>query len=123
MYLIFGGAATVVGVGSYAVFNLGLGVNELVANIFSWVLAVLFAFFTNRVWVFAAPAETASEFGRQMLTFFGGRIATLLTEEAILAVFVTWLRLDSMMVKLAAQVVVIVLNYVISKQFVFRKKA
>jgi putative flippase GtrA len=56
-----------------------------------------------------------------MISFFGGRLFTLLVEEVILAVFVTWLQWDSMIVKLAAQVIVIVLNYLISKLFVFKK--
>lgn len=52
---------------------------------------------------------------------FGGRLFTLIVEEAILAVFITWLGFNSMAVKLVAQVVVIVLNYVISKLIVFKK--
>lgn len=122
LYLVFGGLTTAVGVCSYAAFNLWLGINALIANVLSWILAVLFAFFTNRVWVFAARTETVSEFGRQLVRFFGGRIATLLAEEAILAVFVTWLEFDSIAVKLAAQAAVMILNYVISKWIVFRGK-
>ena len=52
-----------------------------------------------------------------------GRLATLGVEEAIIAVFATWLGFNSFWVKLAAQVVVVILNYVISKLLVFRKKA
>ena len=56
-----------------------------------------------------------------MAWFFGGRLFTLVVEEAILAVFITWLGFNSMAVKLIAQVVVIVLNYIISKLIVFKK--
>lgn len=59
---------------------------------------------------------------KQMASFFGGRLFTLIVEEAILAVFITWLGFNSMAVKLVAQVVVIVLNYVISKLIVFKNK-
>ena len=52
LYLFFGGLTFVISVITYAFFNVSLGMNELVANIFSWILAVLFAFFTNRIWVF-----------------------------------------------------------------------
>ena len=48
LYLFFGGLTFVISVITYAFFNVSLGMNELVANIFSWILAVLFAFFTNR---------------------------------------------------------------------------
>ena len=49
LYLFFGGLTFVISVITYAFFNVSLGMNELVANIFSWILAVLFAFFTNRL--------------------------------------------------------------------------
>lgn len=77
-------------------------------------------FFTNRTWVFDGHVKTARELMRQAGTFFGGRVFTLLLEEIILAVFITWLAFNTGVVKLAAQVVVIVLNYVISKTWVFR---
>ena len=66
LYLFFGVLTTVVSIGSYAFFNVTLGINELIANVISWVLAVLFAFFTNRIWVFAAPTKTVEEFMKQL---------------------------------------------------------
>ena len=110
LYLFFGGLTFIVSIVTYAVFNVSMGINELIANVMSWVLAVLFAFATNRVWVFQAPTHTITEFLKQMLSFFGGRI------------FITWLGFNSMVVKVIAQVIVIVLNYVISKFFVFSEK-
>lgn len=121
LYLFFGGLTFVISVITYAFFNVSLGMNELVANIFSWILAVLFAFFTNRIWVFDGKTNGAKEFFVQMMNFFGGRVATLVVEEVILFVFITKLGFGSMVVKIAAQIIVIVLNYVISKLWVFRK--
>ena len=121
LYLFFGGLTTVISIAAFWLFRRPFGLNELIANIISWVVAVLFAFFTNRTWVFRAPTRSAGEFLRQMGSFFGGRVVTLLIEEALLAVFITWLHLPDMPVKIAAQVIVIVLNYVISKLFVFKK--
>ena len=54
--------------------------------------------------------------------FFGGRVVTLVIEEIILLVFITWLGFNSMVVKVIAQVIVIVLNYVISKFWIFKDK-
>ena len=96
LYLFFGGLTFIVSIVTYAVFNVSMGINELIANVMSWVLAVLFACATNRVWVFQAPTHTITEFLRQMLSFFGGRVVT--------------------------QVIVIVLNYVISKFVFFSEK-
>ena len=114
LYLFFGGLTFIVSIVTYAVFNVSMGINELIANVMSWVLAVLFAFATNRVWVFQAPTHTITEFLKQMLSFFGGRVVTLVIEEIILLIFITWLGFNSMVVKVIAQVIVIVLNYVIS---------
>lgn len=121
LYLFFGVLTTVVSIGSYAFFNVTLGINELIANVISWVLAVLFAFFTNRIWVFAAPTKNVEEFMKQLVSFAGGRVLTLVIEEIILLVFITMLHFNSMLIKFIAQVVVIILNYVISKLLVFRK--
>lgn len=85
LYLFFGGLTFIVSIATYAVFNVSMGINELIANVMSWVLAVLFAFATNRVWVFQAPTHTITEFLKQMLSFFGGRVVTLVIEEIISA--------------------------------------
>lgn len=122
LYLFFGGCAFVISIASYAVANVTFGINELIANIISWVLAVLFAFFTNRGWVFQSETHTAMAFWKQFAEFIGGRVATLVVEEAIIFVFITLMGLNSVAVKVAAQVVVIVLNYVISKFWVFKKE-
>ena len=121
LYLFFGGLAFVVSITTYAFFNVFCGLNELAANVISWVITVAFAFFTNRIWVFDSPVDTVKEFIIQLINFFGGRIVTLVIEEMILLIFITWLGFDSILIKIIAQVVVIVLNYVIGKLWVFRK--
>ena len=119
LYLLFGGLTTLVSIATFALF-IALGINELIANVLSWILAVLFAYVTNRTWVFSSDADTKAAVIKEMASFFGGRLATLLVEEAILAVFITWLGFPAMWVKVAAQIVVIVLNYIVSKFFVFK---
>lgn len=121
LYLFFGGLTFIVSIGTYAFFNISLGINELIANVMSWILAVMFAFLTNRIWVFQAPTNTIAEFFKQMCSFFGGRLVTLVVEEIILLVFITILGFASMPVKVIAQIIVIVLNYVISKFFIFKE--
>ncbi len=120
LYLLFGGLAFVVSIGSYLFFELICKLDPLIANIFSFILAVLFSFFTNRIWVFSAKTNTAKEFFSQFFSFFGGRIATGLLEEGLLAVFVTLLGFPGWLIKILAQILVIILNYIISKLLVFR---
>ena len=120
LYTFFGNMTFVISIGSYAIFNVFFGINELIANALAWVFAVLFSYVTNKKWVFKAATPTKTAFLVQMFAFFSGRFITLVIEETI--IFITLLDYPSMWVKLAAQVVVVVLNYVISKLFVFKNR-
>ncbi len=117
LYLFFGGLTTLVSWGTFYLFCYPLSMDELIANLLSWLAAVLFAFFTNRTWVFS----TGGHFAREMLAFFGARLATLGLEELILFLFVTRMGLEAMWIKIAGNLLVLVLNFVLSKFFVFRK--
>lgn len=119
LYLFFGGLTFLVSISSYALFNIRIGWNALTANIASWILAVAFAYVTNRTWVFESSTDRGSNLIKEITGFVGGRIATLVIEELILFIFITEFEMNSVLVKIVAQVVVIALNYVISK-FVFR---
>ena len=120
LYLFFGGLTTVISIGTFIAFDNYLGIDVLVANFLSWICAVSFAYVTNRVWVFSSCA-TGKAMLREMLSFVGGRVATLGFEELVLWVFVSLLDFNSTIVKILAQVGVLILNYVISKIFVFKK--
>ena len=121
-YLFFGGLTFIVSMVTFWVFNIPLKINALYSNIISWIFAVLFAYITNRIWVFKSNADTFTKYLYEILTFFSGRLLTLGIEELIIFVFVTVLDFNSMIIKAIAQIVVIVSNYVISKIVVFRKK-
>ncbi len=121
LYLFFGGLSFLVSIGSFAFFVYTAGTGELAGNIWSWVCAVLFAYITNRTWVFEDKARDKKGIIREIYLFFSGRIFTLIVEEAIIYAFITKLGFPAVLVKTAAQVIVIVLNYIISKMLVFRK--
>lgn len=94
-----------------------------VAVIISWIISVLFAYVTNRIFVFCSKNKKIL---KEMISFFGARILTLVMEMAIMWFFVTLLKLNTNMWvivwTLVTQVLVIVLNYIFSKIFVFKKK-
>lgn len=52
LYTVFGNMTFIISIASYAVFNVALGINELIANALAWVFAVLFSYITNKRWVF-----------------------------------------------------------------------
>ena len=122
LYLFFGVLTTLINIVVFYLFTEIITLDELVANIIAWIIAVLFAYVTNRIWVFSSHCATKAAFLKEILSFYGGRIFTLLVEEGILLIFIKLLSLNSLAVKIVAQVVIIVLNYVISKLFVFKKK-
>ena len=122
LYLVFGGLTTLVSIGSYFLFVTVLGINALIGNIFSWILAVLFAYVTNRKWVFNSTVSSKKEILKEMASFFAARLLTLGIEELLLFVFINLLGLNSLVVKIGAQIVIVILNYVFSKLIVFRKK-
>lgn len=121
MYTICGGIATIVNIGLFLLLHFCFGINELVANALSWIVTVGVAYATNRAWVFHSHAR-GRVFWREVLAFYAGRLVTLSLDEAILFVFVTVLSRNAAIVKIAAQVVVMVGNYIVSKLIVFRKK-
>ena len=122
LYILFGGLTTVVSIATFWLFGTVMGIHELIANVISWIFAVTFAYVTNRVWVFDSQATGRSAILREAAAFYGGRLATLGFEEAMLAVFVTWLGANELLIKIIATFGVLVLNYIISKLFVFKKK-
>jgi putative flippase GtrA len=94
----------------------------LIANIIAWVLAVTFAYFMNAVWVFKDERQAAPQETIKMFKFYVARIFSLVVEEAGLFLFVELLHFNNMIVKCGLAVIVIILNYVLSKLFIFNKK-
>ena len=122
LYIIFGGLTTVVSLITFHLFVNIWGMNDLIGNIFSWILTVLFAYVTNKLFVFRSKADGIKGLYKEIISFFSARLLTLGIEEVLLFVGINLLHLNNMIVKLAAQVIVILLNYVLSKLFIFKGK-
>lgn len=120
LYLFFGGLTFLISMLMFIILNKFMNMNELSANVYSWIVAVLFAFITNKLYVFTSPKTSFVNNLKQLVTFSSGRVMTLILEEGILYIFVMVLGFPGIAIKFIAQVIVIVLNYIISKIFVFR---
>ena len=120
-YLVFGALTTLVNFLVY--FPLSNWIHYLAANIIAWICAVSFAFVVNKVFVFEDSRRDAGYLLRQMGAFAAMRLVSLGMEELLMFVFIEKLGMNANLVKLAAQVIVIVLNYVFSKLLIFRKKS
>ena len=117
-YLIFGGLTTLISIITYALFAKVFHIGYLISNVLSWVLAVLFAYITNKIFVFESKSKKNI---KEITSFFFFRVVSLIMEMIILYVFVDMLHIDDLVTKIIAQVIVIVSNYVFSKVFVFKK--
>ena len=129
LYLFFGLLTTAVsfitaGVSKSLLESAGMGSGAVgtVSTTISWVCSVTFAFITNRIWVFDSKAKGAKAVFREGVSFYGGRVFTFFVELIMMGVGYSWLGFNYWVVKTAANVVVLILNYVISKIFVFRNK-
>lgn len=119
LYGIFGVTTTIINVVSYALL-LFIGINVQIAVVVSWLLAVIVAYFTNRVWVFNSGAVTKVELLREFISFMIARLATLVVEMVIIWFGVQLLNQDPIVWKIIDNIVVIILNYIISKLIVFK---
>ena len=119
LYGIFGVTTTIINVVSYALL-LFVGINVQIAVVVSWLLAVIVAYLTNRVWVFNSGAVTKLELLREFISFMLARLATLVVEMVIIWFGVQLLNQDPIVWKIIDNIVVIILNYIISKLIVFK---
>lgn len=117
-YLIFGVLTTVVNF--LVFFTLAKTMDALIANVFAWIVGVLFAFITNKFLVFESKSKQIRTLGREFGAFTLARLFSLGAEELILLAGIRLLHMSEGATKLIAAIVVIVLNYVFSKLFIFR---
>ncbi len=125
-YLIFGGLTTLISVVCYAVLSRlfirflspGLAMNG--ANLLSLIISITFAYVTNRRYVFFSKAKGRAIYA-EMLAFFLGRTFTLLLDMALMNLLVSVLHVWDLGAKSMVTLLVILLNYVIAKRWVFQK--
>ncbi len=127
-YLFFGVLAFLVNMIAYAVGAKVLGADNskvllvLIATAFAWVVAVLFAYWTNRTFVFKSKVKNKNEVWKEFLSFVGARVITGILELIIMYVMVDLAGVDNLIAKFICNVIVIISNYVFSKLWVFKKK-
>ncbi|MDO5557051.1 MAG: GtrA family protein [Clostridia bacterium] len=121
MYGIFGVLTTVVNYLTYYLVSrlCGLGIN--VSNIIAWVISVAFAYITNKIWVFESKDNSITNILEEIIKFIGARVFSLLLELVIMNVFVGIMGMNDLIIKIIANIIVIIINYVLSKFMIFKK--
>ena len=120
-YLVFGVLTTLVNYAVYLPLYNWMHLSATISNVVAWIAAVVFAFLTNKPFVFASHDWSAKTLLPELTKFIGCRIGSGVVETLILFVTVDMLRWDGNLWKLLTGVIVVILNYVGSKLLVFRK--
>lgn len=121
-YLFFGVLTTVVNYVGFAVLWRALGMNSQIANAIAYLISVLFAYVTNKLWVFNSHTKTWKAFFQEMGSFFLFRGGSWIFDQGTMFIGMELMHGNGFVVKLIANVVVVVLNYVFSKFIIFRKR-
>ena len=116
LYLIFGLLTTLISIISFAICNKILNISWDVGNVISWILSVSFAYVTNRIFVFKSKKKNIL---KEMIFFFGFRVLSLIIDMICMFILINILSVDSVVTKLIVQIIVVLLNYLFSKIFVF----
>ena len=120
-YLLFGIITTIVNILCYVIFYNLFNVSNVTSTIIAWFGAVVTAYITNKLYVFESRSFKPQILFKEITSFFGGRIAT-----GVIDVFIMWISVDillfnSTLIKIISNIIVIILNYIISKLIVFKR--
>lgn len=127
-YIFFGGCTTLVSWATYGLFVGTLAMPLMPGKILSWICAVTFAFVTNKIWVFQSRSMDGKTLLRESVEFFASRVATGVVEVLGLPLLMkaglvaSWFGVEGFAANVVVTIVVIILNYIVSKFLVFRKK-
>ncbi len=119
-YLFFGGCTTLINTAVYYICYENFELSNIPSNVFAWIAAALFAYVTNKIWVFESNSADVKTLLKELSNFFGCRMATALLDLTIMIVSVDLLKWNALIMKIVANLIVIILNYVLSKLIVFK---
>ena len=122
-YLVFGGLATVVNFVTYFIVARLIGIDKVLSSGISWFFSVLFAYITNKLFVFESKTDGIKAVLIEMGSFFLARIVSgILCDVGTFALMVNVFNINDLFAKVVTQIMVVIINYVFSKLIIFRKK-
>ena len=121
-YIISGGLGTVVNIGTFALCR-SLNLDLTLSNVIAWVITIIFIYLTSKFFVFKTANKTKQESTKEFFLFVVARLATLGVEILLLNLTIEALQMNEFISKTLSQVVVIILNYLLSKLVIFTKKS
>jgi len=121
LYLLFGVMTTAINIIAYNLCYYCFNISNNISNIVAWILSVLFAYITNKKWVFESQIFNFRIVVKELFSFLGCRFITGLLDIVIMYISVDILKLTPWIFKIISNLIVIILNYIVSKLIVFRK--
>jgi putative flippase GtrA len=123
LYIFFGGCTTMVNLVTYFICTRAFHIYLLVSTVIAWLLAVLFAYVTNRKYVFRSKNKTIKSILFEFISFISCRLITGAIDVAIMYIFVDLLGYHDLIIKIASNMIVVLSNYVASRLFIFKTHA
>lgn len=119
-YLVIGFFTTVINISIYSILVM-ININYMISNLVAFCISILFAYITNKKWVFNNSNENEID-AKELTKFFLSRVATLIMESTMLYVCINLFMLNQYSIKIITNIIVIVVNYILSKYIVFEKE-
>ncbi len=120
-YFVFGILTTLV---NYVVYFTGINifkVNYLYSNIIAWIISVIFAYITNKLFVFKKTSFFLKTIVKELILFINSRLLSGIIETGLLYIFVEILNENEKIIKILVSIIVVILNYYFSKKIIFKK--
>lgn len=122
LYLFFGICTTIVNIITYYLSAHILSLSVILSTCLAWLVSVIFAYITNKWWVFESKSLRLKAVIQEFLSFTGCRLFTGACDLLIMLIFVDSLGMDDLFVKIASNILVVVLNYIFSEMIIFKRK-
>ena len=121
-YLFWGVVTTIVNIAVLYVCKRFLGIEIWLGNIIAWIVAVIVAFISNKLFVFESKSMTPSVVAKEATAFVIARLFSFAFDEAFMVISVYTFGMNELIAKIIANIVVVIINYILSKLFIFNKK-
>ena len=121
-YLFFGVLTTLINLATFWILSTVFNLETIAATVAAWIIAVAFAFITNKIWVFKSKTKTNQETTKEAVMFVIARLITLGIEVFLMWLMVDNFKQDKLIWKLLCNIITVILNYLFSKLIVFKER-
>lgn len=119
-YIVFGILTTLVNIVSYYIFTKILNIDYRISTTIAWFFSIVFAYFTNKVFVFKSREMDILTLTKEFSLFIFYRVLSYLMDLGLMVFLVEWFNVNDLIAKIFSNILVVILNYIFSRYFIFR---